>query len=270
MGLGLIGGSLARAISSLQLAEKVTGWSPQSTERDAALTAGALTFAAADWREAVSDADLVVVAAPLEATRQLFVALAGAMPEQATITDVVSLKAPIAKAAKEFGLASRWVGSHPLAGGTTSGFWASRADLFTGARVWTVAHEDARDRIPSVHRLWAAVGARPEVIEADVHDRLMAVVSGLPQLVANALAEVIAASGAMPDQLGPGGRDMTRLAGSSPDMWIDLLTHAPAELPTGLRDVAESLKRLADHIEDGDTESIRRIMRETQRWSGSR
>lgn len=259
---------MARAISTLDLAEKVTGWSPLSTERDAALTAGALTLAAAEWPEAVSDADLVVLAIPLEATRELLATIAEAAPATATITDVASLKAPVAEVASASGVADRWVGSHPMTGGERSGFWASRDDLFAGARVWTVAHESAHARVKAIHGLWAAMGGKPAAIEAEEHDRLMAVASHLPQLVANALATVIAEHGLRPDELGPGGRDMTRLAASSPEMWTDLLAYASPELGESLRAVGRLAERLADLIEEGDMDSIDRVMRDTRSWRG--
>ncbi|MDX1495621.1 MAG: prephenate dehydrogenase/arogenate dehydrogenase family protein, partial [Longimicrobiales bacterium] len=138
LGLGLMGGSLARGVSMLGLARRVTGWSPRSTERDAALTAGAVTLAAADWSEAVSDADLVVLAVPLGPAVELVQEVRDAIPASATLTDVVSLKAPVEAAVRRSGLEDQWVGSHPMVGGEASGFWASRSDLYQGATVWVV------------------------------------------------------------------------------------------------------------------------------------
>lgn len=266
LGLGLIGGSLARAITGLDLAERVTGWSPQSTERDAALTSGALAFAASDWRHAVSDAHLVLIAAPLRATCRLLADLNGVMSDDATVSDVAGLKVPVAEAASEAGLASMWVGSHPMAGGERSGFWASRADLFENARVWTVALEAPPERVALVERLWSAIGATPQAIGAEEHDRLMALVSHLPQLLANALADVQEQQGIRAAQLGPGGEDMTRLAESNPEVWIELLEHAGPTLPGGLRGVARSADRLADLLEAGDLESVARVMSRTRAW----
>lgn len=262
-----MGGSLARAVSSLGLADRVTGWSPRSTERDAALTVGAVALAAADWREAVADADVVVLAVPLDAALDLLDALGGATPESATLTDVVSLKAPLEDAARKAGLAGRWVGCHPMAGGESSGFWASRADLYQGARVWTVpgdASEDHRDR---VERLWRGLGAETDDIAADEHDRLMALVSHLPQLVSNALAGVLDENEIDPGMLGPGGRDATRLAGSNPEMWLDLLARSTPELVDGLRSVAGELSRVADLVETLDLAGLDALMRRTRTWS---
>lgn len=270
LGLGVMGGSVARAISGLGLAQRVTGWAPESTERDAALTARAVTLAAAEWHEAVADADLVVVAAPLKATVQLLQALPDRIGESTVVTDVASLKVPVAEVVARVGLSGRWVGSHPMAGSEASGFWASRSDLFEGARVWTVSDGASSAARAATDRLWTSVGARPRGIDASEHDRLMAMASHLPQLTANALAIVLEQSGIAPGQLGPGGSDATRLAGSSPAMWMDLLEQASPPLIGGLRSLSYTLERLADLIERGDLDSVERVMRQTRAWKGRR
>ena len=88
----------------------------------------------------------------------------------------------------------------------------------------------------------------------------------MPQLTANALARVLSGERIDPSDLGPGGRDMTRLARSSPDMWLDLLRHADPAVVRGLRSVARETSALADLIESGAVEQIDRIMRETRAW----
>lgn len=274
LGLGLMGGSLARGISSLELAQRVTGWSPRSTERDAALTTGAVGFAAADWRNAVSDADLVVLAVPLAAAVDLMPELAAATPAATTLTDVASLKAPLARAARDADAGSRWVGSHPMAGGETSGFWASRADLYEGARIWTVRVEEGPEGSSDLHRrrvdrLWRGLGAEPMAIGAEEHDRLMGLVSHLPQVVSNVLASVLLEAGVDPRHLGPGGRDMTRLAAGNPLMWLDVLEHASEELVEGLRSLGREAARAADLLEQRDMEGLERLMKRTRDWKGA-
>ena len=271
LGLGLMGGSLARAVSALEVAERVTGWSPESTERDAALTTGAVGFAAASWRQAVSDADLVVLAMPLQACVRLLRDVGDAAPAHATLTDLASLNAPLARVASQCGLDHRWVGGHPMAGGELSGFWASRADLFEGATVWispASREPEAEARVRAVERMWAAVGGQPRRIEAREHDRMMALVSHLPQLTSNALAEALQGAGIDRARLGPGGRDMTRLSGSSPEMWGELLQHASPELIAGLRMLGDAAVRLADALEAGDVGSVTALMRRTKAWKG--
>ncbi len=269
LGLGVMGGSLARAVSSLGIADRVIGWSPESTERDGALTTGAVNLAAASWREAVADVDIVVLAMPLRAAIELMGGLADALPSHATLTDVTSLKEPIGRAAADVGLAERFVGAHPMAGSETSGFWASRPDLYEAATVWVVPGGATEPRIASVERLWSTVGARARRIEAGAHDGLTAIASHLPQLASNALADAIEGAGVARTELGPGGRDMTRLAASNPEMWSDLLEHASPELIAGLRALASTSEAVADQLEAGDVEAVNRLMRRTRSWRGS-
>jgi prephenate dehydrogenase len=273
LGLGIMGGSLARAVSSLGLAKAVTGWSPEATERDAALTAGAVSAAPATWREAISGADLVVLAAPLQGCLALLAALPEGLEPDATVTDVTSLKLPVAEAARAAGLEDRWIGSHPMTGSESSGFWASRAELYEGATVWITSADGSQARGAHrqvVERLWASLGGRPRSIGAAEHDRLMALASHLPQLASNALARTLERSDIDPSALGPGGRDMTRLASSSPEMWTDLLRHADPAVVEGLRSLAREADALADLVESGAIEQIGRIMHDTRAWrSGS-
>lgn len=269
LGLGVMGGSLARGLAALADPPHVTGWSPSAQEREAALAARAVAEAPDGWQEAAADADLVVLAAPLRASGDLLVEVAAVTSEATTITDLASLKAPLARTAAQAGVSDRWVGSHPMAGSERSGFEASRPDLYAGAHVWTVASVEAGLRVGRVHALWRSVGARPEAIDAEEHDRLMARVSHLPQLASNALASVLAAAGVEPAQLGPGGRDATRLAGSGPALWRDLFEHASPELAEGLRALADAAEHVADLLERGDLDGLEELMRSTRAWRQS-
>jgi prephenate dehydrogenase len=266
LGMGLMGGSLARALAGLPAPPRVVGWSPLAGEREAALAAGAVAEAPAGAEQAVAASDLVVLATPLEAACRLVDTLAGAMAERAFLTDVASLKRPVLDAVRAAGLDARWVGAHPMCGSEASGFSASRADLYAGARVWLVADGAGDEAVERVAGFWRALGADPVRADADGHDHLMVLASHLPQLSANALARLLADAHVSPAVLGPGGRDMTRLAGSSPDVWRDLLAHAPSSLPGALRDLAGRLETVADMVEQGELEGLERWMAGTRAW----
>lgn len=266
VGLGVMGGSLARALHALADAPEVFGWGPDADERTAASASGVFTDVPATRAHAMAEAELVVLAAPPSASLDSMEAVAVEAPMTATITDVTSLKVPMAEAADRVGLLDRWVGSHPMAGSHASGFGASRADLYVGATVWTVADELATERAGTVHRFWEALGAHPKAIRGDQHDRLMALVSHLPQLASTALAGVLADHGIDPVRMGPGGRDATRLAASSPEMWADLLALAPPESSDALRALSDECARLADLIESHESEEIVRSLRRSKEW----
>ena len=269
LGLGVMGGSLARALSELERAPHVVGWSRKAAERENAVLSGAIDTAPDEWMEAVGGADLVVLATPLKVTCQLLGPVSDAAPDGATFTDVASLKGPVVKAALAAGVTDRWIGSHPMAGSEDSGFEASKADLYNEARVWIVANSAANSRVLELKAFWQSVGAEPSSIEAADHDRLVAMTSHLPQLAANALASILAQHGIMAEELGPGGRDMTRLAASGAAMWRDLLEESPPELVQGLRSLSEAANAIADQIEEGDLEELERLMRSTAAWRRS-
>jgi prephenate dehydrogenase len=205
----------------------------------------------------------------LAASCAMLAEVAATGPNSATLTDVASLKAPLARAAAAAGVAARWVGCHPMAGSEASGFSASKPGLYRSARVWTVAAKEAGPRVGRVHALWRSLGAEPVEIEAERHDRLMALASHLPQLASNALATVLMDAGLGPEQLGPGGRDTTRLAGSSADLWKDLLGYASPDLARGLRDLAAQADQMADLLDRHDIDAIADIMRATRKWRAS-
>lgn len=266
LGLGVMGGSLARALAEAAPETRVVGWTPSVGERSEAMDAGVVEAVPSAWEEAVDEADAVVLAMPLEACLQVLPELAGLTGPETTLTDVASLKAPLARTAAQVGLTERWVGSHPMAGSETSGFRHGRADLFRGARVW-LTEGDADDRhVRMVRALWRAVGAEPRSVDAEVHDREMAWASHLPQLVSNALGAELARQGVSSELLGPGGRDMTRLAASRAEMWLDLFRYAHADLPRGLRGVAGTLIEAAEALEAGHTDSLEALMRASRTW----
>lgn len=265
LGLGAMGGSLGRALGSLPEPPWRMGWSPEGPEARSARSEGAVDEAPERIQDAVEDADLVVLAVPLDATVQLMGEISAWMAPAALVTDVASLKVPVAAAAGDAGLQDRWVGSHPMCGSADSGFAASRADLYRGARIFLVSHPSAEVANIRLASFWRALGGEPEHIAAAEHDARMAAVSHLPQLTANALAAVLAAAGIRPTALGPGGTDMTRLAGSSPEMWADVLAAGPA-VSEHLRALAHQLDSMAERLDDRDLDAVTALMRRTRAW----
>lgn len=211
-------------------------------------------------------ADLVVLATPLDATCRLIPHLVDALGEHTVLTDVASLKVPVREAVRSEGLEAAWVGSHPMCGSETSGFAASRADLYEGAGVYLVASSSADAPCARVSGLWRDLGAVPRCIDAHEHDALMAAVSHLPQVTANLLGRVFAGAGVRPEDLGPAGREMTRLASSSPIIWRDILAHVPPELVGHLRTLARRASDFADLLEGRELDTLTEWMEETRAW----
>jgi prephenate dehydrogenase len=237
LGLGLIGGSLARALAEApdRDAWSVAAWSPTGDGPRRAAADGVIAQAATALAEALDGAHLVVLAAPPTATLALIERLAEGLNEAlepgAVVTDVASTKGAIVAAATERDL--RFVGGHPMAGRETSGYGAAAADLFRG-RPWVVVPTDPDDAaaIVAVETLAVATGARPVRMDAAEHDTAIAAISHLPLVVAAALVETVTGSEDWPGArtlAASGWRDTTRLARGDVAMGAGIAaTNAPA------------------------------------------
>ncbi len=261
VGLGLIGGSLARALAALDRPPRVVASSRSAADLEAAERAGVIKFGATDPAAVLAGADVVVYATPLDVTVRLLADHRGRWPKGAAVTDVAGLKVPVEEAMRALGEGARYTGSHPMAGREGSGFGHAAGDLFAGATVWLTGRGTGG---PAVEALWRAAGARPRHTGAAEHDRLMSWCSHLPQLASNALARVLEASGHAPSDLGTGGADMVRLAGSAPEVWLPLL--ARGEAGSALRELARASRELAEALERGDLGVVEEWMRSTRSW----
>ncbi|MBM4409102.1 MAG: prephenate dehydrogenase/arogenate dehydrogenase family protein [Chloroflexi bacterium] len=216
LGLGLIGGSIARALRAADPATQIVAWTPGGRGPGAALDAGAIDSLAPSVAVAIGGADLVVLAAPPLDCIRLLGELSAC---EATITDVASTKAAIVEQGDGLGL--HFVGGHPMAGRETIGFESASADLFVDRPWVVVSGRWARPvDVERVEWLARAVGARPIRMDGLAHDAAVAGISHLPLVLAAALVEAVAgAPGAPADGwaearllAASGWRDMTRLA----------------------------------------------------------
>ncbi len=218
VGVGLIGGSIGLAARE-RLGADVWGWDPAPL--DAALELGAVTVAAPGVAEAVAGAEAVFVAAPVGALAGAVREVLRAAAPDTVVTDVGSTKRGVVEAADD----PRFIGGHPLAGAETAGVRHARADLFDGATWYLTPTTRTQGTLfDRLFRLLAGLGARPQALDADAHDALLATVSHLPHVLANVL--VAQAARALGDerlpQTGPSFRDLTRIAGANTAMWRDV------------------------------------------------
>ena len=258
IGLGAIGGSLAWQ-ARLAGIGRVVGYSPSRGEGVAALKASAITEIADSPAKAVRGAELVVVAVPPGPTLDLIGRLARSLEPGATATDVCSVKAPVMARAASCGLGDRFAGSHPLAGTHDSGFGAARPDRLRGCVVYVCESDSLEGSRAArrVMRFWEEVlEAHPVLIAAAAHDRQLAWTSHLPQAVAYALAKALSDRRLGGVSYGSGARDTTRLAASSPDMWLDILLQNGDPLVEALSSVETGVAELRRLIEAGDRQGL--------------
>jgi prephenate dehydrogenase len=222
IGTGSIGASLAVAARKTGTIGHVVGVGRGRANLAHALDAGLVDEVSQDPLAAVADADLVVIATPVDTAVDLLRGLVAAAPARTIFTDVGSVKQPIVDAAKACGISTRFIGGHPIAGGTATGAAAADPDLFRGRTVVLTPTVDSDPAAcAAVRSVWAAVGARVLEMSAARHDEILALTSHLPQFVAFALCASVARDGDIaPTLFGSGFRDTTRLALSDHDMWI--------------------------------------------------
>lgn len=259
LGVGLIGGSIGLA-ARRRLGAEVIGFDPDRETLHRAREVGSVDLAAGSVGEAVAGAEVVFCAAPIGALPELIAKAIEASNADAVVSDVGSVKAGLIEAIPE-DRRERFIGGHPLAGAETAGVENAREDLFEGARWYLVPTERSSGLLyDRLQRLVAELGARPQGIDADTHDRVMATVSHLPHVLANVLvseaARALAEESERLPEVGPSFRDTTRVAGANPPIWRDIFA-ANAEAVAGEIDaVVERLQEAADLIRSGEGEAV--------------
>lgn len=266
VGVGLIGGSLATAGRQAGCLSKIVGVGRSRANLELALAAGIIDEATSDAAEGVRDADLVVLAAPVNTSVEVLRVVAGAAPERCVITDVGSVKGPIVEAAVRLGVAHRFVGAHPMAGGTSTGAGAADKDLFRGCTVViTPAPQLAPEARELVASLWRSVGAEVVELDPDLHDQAVAMSSHLPQMLASTLAAVAAADplhDVVARLIGSGFRDTTRIAMSDASMWLAIAEANRRHLVAAMDLFSDLWSRVRDAVASGDEQALRALMDE--------
>jgi len=264
VGLGLMGGSLARALAARGV--QVLGFDRDRDSLDAAVAEGMVHEPLDDSLAGVERADVVVLATPVAATARLLTRLGERLAGPALIMDVASTKRSIVAAAEAAGLGPRYVGAHPLTGSHRSGWGASRASLFEEARVFLCPSSSTTpDALRLAESFWRSLRAGVEVLDADTHDEQMAWRSHLPQAVSTALALTLRQANVARSALGPGGRDMTRLAGGDPDLWTGIVgDNAPAILQA-LDAMEQQLRYFRERLAAGE-DGVRECFSDGRDW----
>jgi len=260
IGVGLIGGSLARALRGRGVVQRIVGCGRDAGALETAQRLGVIDEIETDPARAAQGADVVVVATPVGAARSVLSAIAGHVAPAAVVTDVGSVKGAVVEAARDvLGDAfRRFVPGHPIAGTERSGVAASFRQLFEQRRVvltpGTETDDDALDR---VRAMWEAAGARVSTMDAAVHDRVFAETSHLPHVLAYALVDCLARTEDGPAifQYAAGGfYDFTRIASSDPVMWRDICVANADNLGETLGRLRAALDEAAAAIARGDGE----------------
>jgi prephenate dehydrogenase len=264
VGLGLIGGSIALAVRERWPATRLTGVDRKAVLAHA-LGSGAIDRSAGSAADA-SDADLIILAAPVRQNLKLLAEIAQRLPAASIVTDVGSTKRGIVDTAAALACAS-FVGGHPIGGAEQGGFGFARPDLFNH-RPWifTPAPSTPPALVDRLFEFAQGLGARPSTMDATEHDRVMAFLSHLPQLTASALMDVIGSSagGSALRLAGRGLVDTTRLASSPAETWRDVCATNADAVAEALDQLIARLTELRADLRGGD--AVSRVFAEAARW----
>jgi prephenate dehydrogenase len=252
VGTGLIGTSVALAARAAGV-ERVSGWDPDPAHLEAAAARGALD-AAPDLAAALAGAELALVAAPVAALPAQVRAVLEASGPDVTVTDVGSTKGGVAAAAAG---EARFIGGHPICGSEARGPERASGELFQGA-TWFLTPVAATEpgRYKLLHGFVSSLGAIPVAVDPEAHDRLVAVTSHLPHVLANVLLNHAGAAridGHEPLAAAGGSlRDMTRIAGANPRIWVDIFLENREALAAALAEQRRRIEQVESALAAGD------------------
>ncbi len=266
VGLGLLGGSVAKAARAAGVARSIVAVGRSAARLEAARRDGVVDRVTTDLDAGVRDADFVLLAAPVRAIEGMLARVWRAAPVEATVTDVGSAKAAIVREADR--LAARrafaFVGGHPMAGSEQSGYGAARADLFQGATVILTPTERTDAQAGKrVTQFWEAFGARVTALEAEHHDRVVAAISHLPHLIAYALVgSILRLDGTALELAASGFKDTTRIAASDARVWGEIFLSNRAALDETLATFRAALGEIEALIDAGAGDALEQKLAE--------
>ncbi|MEW6167990.1 MAG: prephenate dehydrogenase/arogenate dehydrogenase family protein [Pseudomonadota bacterium] len=265
VGLGLIGGSLARALRNAGAVSQISGYDPDPAQREAAMRLCVIDRVGETPAAAVRDADVVVLAVPVLNTAQALSECLPACKVELVVTDVGSTKQSVLDDVRRVcGRLPPWfVAAHPIAGTEKSGVASSQADLFRRHRVIITPHEGQDPAARAlIARLWQAAGARVVEMEARRHDEIFAATSHLPHLLAYSFVDMLARLDEKHEvfsNAGGGFRDFTRIASSSPQMWHDIVRANAASVAGLLERQIEELQQIRGLMHDGRWDELKAL-----------
>lgn len=262
IGVGLIGGSLAKALREAGAVETIVGVGLNDHSLKRAVQLGVVDEYSLNAAEAIVDADLIIVATPVLTTEKVLAAIKDAIPEHAVITDVGSAKGIVVDACRHvFGrVPPRFVLGHPIAGSEKSGVDAAKIDLYCNHSVILTPQPDTEPgALELVRRMWQVVGAN--VLEMGVahHDHVLASTSHLPHLLAYSLVDTLAKQNESQEifRYAAGGfADFTRIASSDPTMWHDIFLANKQAVLESLDKFSADIDRLRHALEQSDSKTM--------------
>lgn len=265
IGVGLIGGSVARAARERGLCREIIGIDRKSDNLAEAVTLGVIDRGSAEI-EAAAGADFVVIAVPVGHVGGVCGGLQAVWSDSTVYTDVGSTKVSVIDACRSAlgTLPPNFVPGHPIAGAERSGVGASTAELYAGKRViLTPELATAPPALERVRRFWEALGAKVSLMDPAHHDEVLAATSHLPHVLAFTLVHLLGRKDEQAEifQYAAGGfRDFTRIAASDPDMWLDICLANSEHILTLIDAFSVELAQFVSCLEQRDAARLRQFL----------
>ena len=268
IGVGLIGGSLARAVKKNNLAEVVFGFGRNLSRLESAQKSNIIDQYSIDISEALDGASIVVIATPVGTFESILRELKPYSTDGMIITDVGSTKMGISQTAREIlvEMASCFVPAHPITGKEKSGFESSDEELFINKKVIITPLEINTDKtINSLKKLWEDVGADVDFMSAESHDELLGMTSHLPHMLAFSLVNYLITQNPSASIYAAGGfKDFSRIASGDAVMWRDICLNNRDQIIAHIKGYQETLSALVDAIDNQDKDKLESFFRDAK------
>ena len=270
IGMGLLGGSIGMGCVQKRLAKKVVAVVRRESALDEVRGKNAADEVTLDIAAGVREADLIVLSVPIPTIPVMCETIGEHVPEGCIVTDIGSVKCCIVREMQQIlGGRCKVVGSHPMAGAEKSGIDSADPSILEGhVCIVTPTEKTDPDALATVKGFWESLGMRPKEVSPGEHDEAVALVSHLPHVAAFALMNTIQNSSKNPgdviDFAGPGFRDATRIAASSPVMWTEICMANKKMLLNIAKDFRNNINQCLDALENEDSAQLRQIFTDAQ------
>ena len=263
IGVGLIGGSLARALKEKNLAKVVFGYGRDQSRLEEAQNSNIIDAFSTNIKEAIDEANIVVIATPVGTFKEILDQIEPLISSNVIITDVGSTKSDIVNIVNDVlrDKSSYFIPAHPIAGKERSGFEVSDSKLYDGKKVIITPQEtNSPESIDVIDQMWKNVGADVDFMSAESHDNLLGMTSHLPHMLAFSLVNYLVDQNPNASIYAGGGfKDFSRIASGDAIMWRDICLQNKNQIMNHLKGYQSTLDDLLEAINDEDSEKLSQL-----------
>ena len=260
IGVGLIGGSLAKAIKKNNFAKVVFGFGRDLNRLEAAQKANVIDQFSTNLKDAINNSDIVIIATPVGSFQEILSEIKPFLTSKIVISDVGSTKTNIASIVSQTlgDYSNYFIPAHPIAGKEKSGFEASEANLFNNRKVIiTPLETSSSDSISLIQKMWEGTGADVDFMSPESHDELLGMTSHLPHMLAFSLVNYLISKNPSASIYAAGGfKDFSRIASGDAVMWRDICIQNKDQIIDHIRGYQKTLNSLVDAIENENSDEL--------------